>query len=164
MHLDKTSGKPSIWKRIQFTTAFCMFRMKLQTLFPYFRKHIFLREKPGKYLLNIFHLKILYFFKLTNLTCQIFDVTGADPELPPGGGTNPYKGRLPNILITFSEKPHEIKEILVCRGARRVCPPKSTTALNPGKLLLLRPGRIPYCLSDERIQWNYMQLFLSYAM
>ena len=33
------------------------------------------------------------------------------------------RGRLPNILVIFSEKRYEIKEILVCRGgACRVCP------------------------------------------
>ena len=36
-------------------------------------------------------------------------------------------GRLPNILIIFSEKPYEIKEILVCGGggACQVHPSKS---------------------------------------
>ena len=53
--------------------------------------------------------------------------TGADPELL-RGGTNPW-GRLPNILIIFSEKPYEIKEILVRGGGRAGCapPPKSAT-------------------------------------
>ncbi len=50
MPLDKTgSGKePAIWKRIRFRATFYMFRSKFQTLFPYFRKHIFLREKTSK--------------------------------------------------------------------------------------------------------------------
>ena len=51
---------------------------------------------------------------------------GADPELLLGGGTNPYGGRLPNVLIIFSEKPYEIKEILVHRGVCAGCTP-----LNP---------------------------------
>ena len=57
---------------------------------------------------------------------------GANPELLVGGGANPWGGRLPNILIIFTEKPHEIKEILVrgrggAGGGPR--PPKSTTGL-----------------------------------
>ena len=35
-------------------------------------------------------------------------------------GRQPIKrGRQPNIFYIFSEKPHEIKEILVCRGGAR---------------------------------------------
>ena len=53
-----------------------------------------------------------------------------------GSRTSPRRGRqslgghLPNILIIFSEKPYEIKEILVCRGeaACQGHPPKSATA------------------------------------
>ena len=56
-------------------------------------------------------------------------LSGADPELLLGGGANPYGGRLPIILVVFSEKPYEIKEILVRR--RGACaggaPPKSAT-------------------------------------
>ena len=37
------------------------------------------------------------------------------------------RGCLPNILIIFSEKPHEIKEILVHRGAHVGYPAKSAT-------------------------------------
>ena len=56
------------------------------------------------------------------------DITGADPELLLGGGANPWGGALPNILVVFSEKPYEIKEILIREGgaARRGRPP-----LNP---------------------------------
>ena len=44
-------------------------------------------------------------------------ITGADPELLLGGGTNSWGGgHLPNILVVFSEKPYEIKEILLRRG------------------------------------------------
>ena len=58
---------------------------------------------------------------------QIIPITpGADPELLLGRGTNPGGGRLPNILVIFSENPYEIKEILVHRGARAGCAP-----LNP---------------------------------
>ena len=54
-------------------------------------------------------------------------VAGADPELL-GGGANPQRrGRQPKILVIFSEKPYEIKEILVRRGgARRGRPPSPT--------------------------------------
>ena len=51
-----------------------------------------------------------------------------------GSRTSPIRGRqslggrLPNILIVFSENPYEIKEILGRRGARAgVPPPKSAT-------------------------------------
>ena len=57
---------------------------------------------------------------------NITQSTGSDPELLLGGGTNPKRGRLPNILVIFSEKPYEIKEILVHRGAHAGC-----TSLNP---------------------------------
>ena len=44
--------------------------------------------------------------------------TGADPGLVVGGGTNPLgEGAPTQYIYTFSEKPHEIKEILVRRGA-----------------------------------------------
>ena len=53
-----------------------------------------------------------------------------DPELLLGGGTNRWGGYLPNILVIFSEKPFEIKEILVCRGGTcQVYPPKSATVV-----------------------------------
>ena len=42
---------------------------------------------------------------------------GADPELLLGGAPIPT-GALPNILVIFSEKPYENKEILVRRGVR----------------------------------------------
>ena len=48
---------------------------------------------------------------------------GADPELLLGGAPIRRGGRLPNILVIFSEKPYEIKEILVRRGARTGCAP-----------------------------------------
>ena len=57
---------------------------------------------------------------LTNLASA-----GADPELLLGGDANPWGGgeRPPNILVIFSEKPNEIKEILAHRGsARRMRP------------------------------------------
>ena len=45
----------------------------------------------------------------------------------PRRGRQSLGGRLPNILIIFSEKPYEI---LVRRGARAGCaPPKSSTGL-----------------------------------
>ena len=50
----------------------------------------------------------------------------------PRRGLQSLGGRLPNILAIFSEKPYEIKEILVRRGARAGCappPPKSATGL-----------------------------------
>ena len=54
---------------------------------------------------------------------RVFDkhteLAGVDPELLLGGGANPWGGRLPNILIIFSEKPYEIKEILVRREGGR---------------------------------------------
>ena len=46
----------------------------------------------------------------------------------PRRGRQSLGGRQPNILVIFSEKPYEIKEILVRRGgARRMRPPKSAT-------------------------------------
>ena len=46
----------------------------------------------------------------------------------PRRGRQSLGGRQPNILVLFSEKPYEIKEILVRRGARAGCaPPKSAT-------------------------------------
>ena len=54
--------------------------------------------------------------------------SGADPELFLGGGANPCGGGcLPTILIIFSEKRYEIKEILVHRGCALGAPPKSAT-------------------------------------
>ena len=58
---------------------------------------------------------------------------GADPELLLGGDANPCggEGGLPNILIIFSEKPYEIKEILVRGGgawALPLNPPLQTTS------------------------------------
>ena len=54
-------------------------------------------------------------------------MSGADPDLLLGGDANPWGGgRLPNILVVFSEKPYEIKEILVRRGGALGAPP-----LNP---------------------------------
>ena len=43
--------------------------------------------------------------------------SGVDPELLLGEGTN-LGGRLPNVVVVFSEKPYEIKEILVHGGGR----------------------------------------------
>ena len=54
-------------------------------------------------------------------------LSGADPELLPGGGHQSLGGHLPNTLIIFSEKPYEIKEILVHRGHMPGVPPKSAT-------------------------------------
>ena len=49
---------------------------------------------------------------------EIPSYPGADPELLLGVGANPWGGgRLPNVLIIFSEKTLWIKEILVHRGA-----------------------------------------------
>ena len=54
----------------------------------------------------------------------------ADPELVLGGAPIAGGGCLPNILVIFSRKPFEIKEILVCRGGTcRVHPPKSATVV-----------------------------------
>ena len=68
-----------------------------------------------------FHLK-----EVTENSRFSFHLNRGDPELLLGGGANPWGGgRLPNILVIFSEKPYEIKEILVRRGgARRVRPPQ----------------------------------------
>ena len=46
--------------------------------------------------------------------------SGADPELLLG---IPRGGRLPNILVIFSEKPYEIKEMLVRREGGAGCFP-----------------------------------------
>ena len=65
-----------------------------------------------------------------NFWVTIGDKAGADPELLLGGGANPWGGRLPNILVVFSENPYEIKEILVRKGGEaraRGAPPKSAT-------------------------------------
>ena len=53
-------------------------------------------------------------------------LAGADPELLLGGGANPLRGRLSNILVIFSKKPYEIKEILVPGGGA-----PSVLPLNP---------------------------------
>ena len=61
---------------------------------------------------------------------KILVEVGADPELLLGGGANPWRvgeWALPNILVIFSEKPYEIKEILVSRGGAPGVPPKSAT-------------------------------------
>ena len=46
--------------------------------------------------------------------CTLLYTAEADPGRFIGGGTNPSKGG--TNLIYFSEKPHEIKEILVWGG------------------------------------------------
>ena len=53
---------------------------------------------------------------------------GRIQNFPQEGAPIPGGGRLPNILVIFSEKPYEIKEILVRRGGR--APPKSATESN----------------------------------
>ena len=52
-------------------------------------------------------------------------ISGADPGLVVGEGANPFGGGAPTQYIyTFSEKPHEIKEILGHGwGGRRERPP-----------------------------------------
>ena len=46
-----------------------------------------------------------------------------DPKLLLQGGGNPWgRGAQPTILVFFSEKPYQIKEILVCRGGTRFTP------------------------------------------
>ena len=52
-----------------------------------------------------------------NLGCYFLVLSGADPELLLVWGANPQRGRQPNILVIFSEKRYEIKEILVRREA-----------------------------------------------
>ena len=56
-------------------------------------------------------------------------MAGADPGFPVGGGADPRGGRQHMIFVKFSEKLHEIENILGRGGgARRVRPPKSATA------------------------------------
>ena len=55
---------------------------------------------------------------------------GVSKTSPRRGRQSLGGGRQPNILVIFSEKPYEIKEILVRRGARQVRPPKSATVLS----------------------------------
>ena len=49
----------------------------------------------------------------------------------PRRGRQSLGGRLPNILVIFSEKPYEIKEILVRRGARAGCAPHIRASHEP---------------------------------
>ena len=49
--------------------------------------------------------------------------SGAGPGLVLGGAHSLGGGHRPNIFYTFSEKPYEIKEMLVRRGAGRALPP-----------------------------------------
>ena len=51
----------------------------------------------------------LYFSKI---------LSGADQGLVVGRGANPFEGAPTQYIYTFSEKPHEFKEILVRRGGR----------------------------------------------
>ena len=55
---------------------------------------------------------------------------GADPGFPVGGGADPLGGAPTYDFVKFSEKLHEIKTNLGCRGARAgsAPPPKSATA------------------------------------
>ena len=50
-------------------------------------------------------------------------MSGADPELLLGGGANPQRGAPTQYFNTFSEKPCEIKEILVRKGGAPLNPP-----------------------------------------
>ena len=62
----------------------------------------------------------------------------------PKKGANPWGGRLPNILVIFSEKPYEIKEILVrWGGGAPGAPPKSATTVESflHKTIQHYPGR-----------------------
>ena len=60
----------------------------------------------------IFWAKITFWAKMTYFA-------GAEPGLVIGGGTHPLGWGVPTQYIyTFSEKPHEIKEMLVRRGGR----------------------------------------------
>ena len=56
-----------------------------------------------------------------------FSHTGANPALVVGGGAKSLDGAPTQYIYRFSEKPHEIKEILVHRGTRAgsAPPPKS---------------------------------------
>ena len=61
---------------------------------------------------------------------KIWYCAGADPGLVVGGGANSLgRGAPTQYIYTFSEKPHEIKEILVRRGEAPGAPPKSATAV-----------------------------------
>ena len=51
---------------------------------------------------------------------QIHMIQGRIQKLLLGGGRQSLGGRLPNILIIFSRKPYEIKEILVRMGGATV--------------------------------------------
>ena len=70
------------------------------------------------------------------MRCEVEIVQNTDIQYRGGSRTSPRRGRqslggrLPNILVIFSEKPYEIKEISVRRGARAGCaPPKSASAI-----------------------------------
>ena len=67
-----------------------------------------------------------------DLLLRIWFLFRGGSRTSPRRGRQSLGGRLPNILVIFSEKPYEIKEILVHRGARAGCGP-----LNPPLLLIL---------------------------
>ena len=74
---------------------------------------------------NGYYLVLMLLLKLST--------TGADPELL-GGAPIPKGGHLPNILVIFSEKPYEIKYILVHSGRGMPGAP-SKSATEQGRFL-----------------------------
>ena len=78
---------------------------------------------------------------------KLFLCRGGSRTSPRRGRQSLGGGRLPNILIIFSEKPYEIKEILVCRGARAGCAPLNPPLHEPmtGSILLMFL-RYPYVI------------------
>ena len=80
-------------------------------------------------MVNIGHMAKSLFTLIVNIEHMAKGLHGADPGLVVGGGTNPL-GALTQYIYTFSEKPHEFKEILVHRGpCDGSIPPKSATGL-----------------------------------
>ena len=77
---------------------------------------------------------------------------GADPGLVVGGAPTPLWGAPIQYIYTFSEKPHEIKEILVGRwggGAPGVLTPKSATADRGYLHPVFAEGGVPHPVLDR---------------
>ena len=67
---------------------------------------------PVELILRVFPLLLMIWYLLPITKLNRYQTReGADPELFLGGG------HLPNILIIFSQKPYEIKEILPAKSA-----------------------------------------------